>query len=94
MKITLRLTKTLAMLNKEQKEAIIVLEGNCSMAGLITLLDETMPGLKNAVLNQDASIADGINIYVNGENIRSLEGTGTILSDGDRVGVIPAAAAG
>lgn len=94
MRIFLRLTKALALLNKGQKEAVIVLEDNSTMAEFIDLLDRTLPGLKDTVLNPDTGIADGINIYVNGENIRSLAGTGTLLSDGDHVGVIPAAAAG
>jgi molybdopterin synthase sulfur carrier subunit len=94
MKIFLRLTKALALLNKGQKEAVIVLEDNSTIAEFIDLLDRTLPGFKDMVLNPDTGISDSINMYVNGENIRSLAGTGTLLSDGDHVGIIPAAAAG
>ncbi len=94
MDITLRLTKALARLNNGQKEAMISLPDNCSMAKFIIHIDKAMPGSKDMVLNPNGNIADGINIYVNGNNIRSLAGTDTLLSDGDTVGIIPAAAAG
>ena len=94
MKIFLRLTKSLALLNKGQKETVLFLTDSCSVAEFIDFLDNTMPGLKNTVLNQSSDISDGINLYVNGKNIRSLAGTGTLLAEGDTVGIIPAAAAG
>jgi molybdopterin synthase sulfur carrier subunit len=94
MKINLRLTKALTRLNNGQKESVIFLSDNCSMAKFIDHLDKTLPGLKNTVLTQSGDIADGMNIYINGDNIRSRAGTATLLSDGDTVGIIPAAAAG
>jgi molybdopterin synthase sulfur carrier subunit len=53
-----------------------------------------MPGIQAELLNKNKNISDSINIYVNGENIRYLEGIQTILSDKDQVSIIPAAAAG
>ena len=35
-----------------------------------------------------------INIYVNQEDIRFLQGTGTALKDGDEVSIVPAIAGG
>ncbi|MFA5906068.1 MAG: MoaD/ThiS family protein [Desulfobacula sp.] len=94
MDITLRLTKFLARLNNGQKESVISLLDNSSVAQFINHLDRTMPGLKDTILNPDGDIADSINIYINGDNIRSGAGTATLLSDGNTVAIIPAAAAG
>jgi molybdopterin synthase sulfur carrier subunit len=94
MDITLRLTKSLALLNKGQKDAVRTLEEGCDMAGLIDLLDTEMSGIKAMLLNETGEISESINIYINGENIRYLQGTGSLLSNGDHVGIIPAAAAG
>ncbi|MCK5836254.1 MAG: MoaD/ThiS family protein [Desulfobacula sp.] len=94
MDITLRLTKSLARLNKGQKDAVCSLEEGCDMAGLIDLLDTEMSGIKAEILNETGEISESINIYINGENIRYLQGTGSLLSNGDHIGIIPAAAAG
>ncbi len=94
MDITIRLTKSLARLNNDQKDAVRSIAEDCDMARLIELLDEDMSGIKAALLDEIGDIDDSINIYVNGENIRYLQGTGTVLTDGDHIGIIPAAAAG
>lgn len=65
-----------------------------SIAHLIDVLDMEMPGIRSAVFDSAGAIADSINIYVKGENIRYLQGVETILADGDQVSIIPAAAAG
>jgi sulfur-carrier protein len=35
-----------------------------------------------------------LNLYVNDEDIRFLEGTATVLADGDKVSIVPAVAGG
>ncbi len=94
MEITLRLTKSLSHLNNGRKQAVFSLEAPCNLAGFIDILDREMSGIKAEILAEDFSIEDSINIYVNGENIRYLEGIYTLLSDKDQVSIIPAAAAG
>jgi molybdopterin synthase sulfur carrier subunit len=94
MDITIRLTRSIARLNNDQKDMVCSIAEDCNMAKLIELLDKDMSGIKATLLNETGDIDDSINIYVNGENIRYLQGTGTILSDGDHIGIIPAAAAG
>jgi molybdopterin synthase sulfur carrier subunit len=94
MEITIRLTKVLSAMNNGKKEACYSLVEGCDMTGLIDILDKDMSGIKKTLLDNNSDIADSINIYVNGENIRYLQGTRTILSDGDQISIIPAAAAG
>ncbi|CCK78648.1 MULTISPECIES: MoaD/ThiS family protein [Desulfobacula] len=94
MEITIRLTKSLARLNHDQKDTVRSLSDGCDLAKLIELLDQDMSGIKKTLINHNGDINDSINIYVNGENVRYLQGTGTTLSDGDHIGIIPAAAAG
>ena len=43
-----------ALLNKGQKEAVIVLEDKNTIAELITVLDKTMPGFKDTVRSPDS----------------------------------------
>lgn len=94
MDIYLRLTKSLAIFNHGQKEAVIRLEDGSTVDGLIVLAEQSLPGLKEAVLTLDGSLLDSVNMYVNGENIRSAKGLATPLCHKDTVSIIPAAAAG
>jgi len=94
MEITLRLTKSLSHLNNDRKQVVYHVDPPCNLADFIDILESDMLGFKAELLNENKSISDSINIYVNGENIRYLEGIQTILSDKDQVSIIPAAAAG
>jgi molybdopterin synthase sulfur carrier subunit len=35
-----------------------------------------------------------VNIYVNGEDVRFMDGLGTALKDGDEISIVPAVAGG
>jgi len=94
MEITLRLPKSLSHLNNDIKKLKYHLDFPCNLSEFITMLESGMPGIQAELLNKNKNISDSINIYVNGENIRYLEGIQTILSDKDQVSIIPAAAAG
>jgi molybdopterin synthase sulfur carrier subunit len=64
---------------------------------LETLLDEmeaSYPGITNRLRREDGVLRRSLNIYVNGENIRFLEGLATPLSEGDEVSIVPAIAGG
>lgn len=94
MQIYVRLTKSLCHLNNGRKEAVQTLPDGSNIAHLIDEMEKEMPGIRSAVFDTADEIADSINLYVKGENIRYLQGSATILSDGDQVNIIPAAAAG
>lgn len=94
MKIQIRLTKALADFNNGKKEVVCSIEPGQGLNGLIQVMDQQMNGIRSKILSRDNTIRDSINVYVNGENVRYLGGLSTILSDGDQVGIIPAAAAG
>lgn len=57
-------------------------------------LEATFPGLKREICQGDGRIWEYINVFVNGEEIRSLAGEETPLRDGDEVAFIPAVAGG
>lgn len=60
---------------------------------IINSLDKTFPGIAERVC-QDGKIRRFINIYVNEEDIRFLQGEETIVKDGDEVSIVPAIAGG
>jgi molybdopterin/thiamine biosynthesis adenylyltransferase/molybdopterin converting factor small subunit len=57
-------------------------------------LDARFPGFRNLCYNGEGAIPAHINIYVNNQEITTLAGEATSVSDGDQVAVIPALAGG
>ncbi len=57
-------------------------------------LESKFAGIKERVYDDAGNLRRFINIYVNEEDIRFLEGEATPLKDGDDVSVIPAIAGG
>lgn len=61
---------------------------------LLVKLDRLFPGLRAFILDEGEELRRYVNIFVNEHDIRSGEGLGTKLKDGDRVHIIPAVAGG
>lgn len=57
-------------------------------------LDRQFAGLKERLFDGDGSVRRFINIYVNEEDIRFLDGEKTETKDGDEISIIPAIAGG
>lgn len=54
----------------------------------------TYPALREAVVDDDGSLRRYVNVYVNDEDVRYLDGAKTELADGDEVAILPAVAGG
>lgn len=65
-----------------------------NIGDLIENLEAECPGMKDRLCDESGEIRRFINIYVNNEDIRFLDGKETSLSDGDSVSIIPAIAGG
>ncbi len=61
---------------------------------LIDRLDQDYTGIKARLCEDDGNIRRFINIYVNEEDIRFLDGPATPLKPGDEVSIVPAIAGG
>lgn len=57
-------------------------------------LEIQFPGLKKQLYDERGEVHRFIEIFVNGDNVRSLQGLATALSDGDEVCILPAFAGG
>lgn len=56
--------------------------------------DATYPGFRERVLDSDGEIKRFINVFVNGVDVRKLQGRATPIQENDEVAVIPAMAGG
>lgn len=70
-------------------------QGNgVTVADLIDDLDRSYPGLKERLIDDGGDLRRFVNIYINQEDIRFLQGKKTALKDGDEVSIVPAIAGG
>lgn len=73
---------------------LVTANGAGSLAEAITELDGQYPGLRERLLDDTGELRRFVNVYINGEDVRFLEGLGTSLKSGDEVSIVPAVAGG
>ena len=65
-----------------------------NIQSLIASLNGQFPGIKERVCDEKGEIRRFVNIYLNEEDIRFMQGKDTPLKDGDEVSIVPAIAGG
>ena len=89
--IKVRIPTPLRPLTKGQGEV----EAQAStISHMIETLNQAHPGLKDRLCDDSGELRRFVNIYVNEEDIRFLQGKETSLKDGDEVSIVPAIAGG
>lgn len=78
--------------SKVETTEVAAKPGNVS--GLIEDLEAQYPGFKERICDENGKVRRFINIYVNGEDIRFLQGQETKVEDGAEVSIVPAIAGG
>lgn len=61
---------------------------------LIKNLDSQYPGIKGRLCDENDQIKRYVNVFVNDEEIRTLQGIDTSLEERDEVSIVPAMAGG
>jgi sulfur-carrier protein len=74
-------------------EPRVIGEGS-TISELLASLDQAYPGLRERIVEDDGEVRRFVNVFVNGQNVRKLEGGDTALKPGDEVGIVPAMAGG
>ena len=94
MAVTVRVPTPLRRLTNGQGEISVDVEGSISIKELIEKLESMFPGFKERLVDENGEIRRFVNLYVNDEDIRFLEGPNTQLKDGDTLSIVPAIAGG
>ena len=76
----------------EGKSEVELIAGDVSEC--INNLDNNYPGVKARLYDDNGEVRKSVDIYLNGDNIRSLDGLSTPLKEGDEIDVLSAFAAG
>ena len=61
---------------------------------LISALEVQYPGMQERLLDENGALRYFVNLYLNNEDIRFLDGLETVVKDGDEVSIVPAVAGG
>ena len=91
MAVTVRIPTPLRRLTQNQPE--VEAEGD-TVKNLIENLEANYPGLKERICDESGNVRRFVNIYLNDEDIRFLDGSATAVKDGDDISIIPAIAGG
>ena len=91
MAIKVRIPTPLMKLTDNQSE--VSAEGE-TISDIINNLESQFNGIKDRICEENGAPRRFINIYINEEDIRFLEGEKTTVKDGDEISIIPAIAGG
>ena len=64
------------------------------LSSILKRLFEQYPRLESQLLNEDGTLRSFVNVCVNDEDIRFLDGLKTRVEDGDSISIVPAIAGG
>ncbi|MCL0101649.1 MoaD family protein [Dehalococcoidia bacterium] len=66
-----------------------------SLQDALNQLEAAFPGVMERIVDAaSGELHRFVNIYINNEDVRFLQGLGTSLNDGDEVSIVPAVAGG
>lgn len=88
---SVRIPTPLRRLTGEKDEVLVEA---ATIGNLIEELESQFPGIKQRLCDEEGKVRRFINLYVNNEDIRFLNGTETELQETDIVSIIPAIAGG
>jgi molybdopterin synthase sulfur carrier subunit len=61
---------------------------------IVAALESSFPGMKERLVDESGDLRHFVNIYLNGEDVRYLDGLNSAVSDRDELSIVPAVAGG
>ena len=65
-----------------------------NLGDLVEKLNSEFPGFKDRLVDEEGELRYFVNIYLNGEDVRFMDGLTTSTSSGDGISIVPAVAGG
>ena len=91
MSVKVRIPTPLRGLTGEQD---VVAGNEGTLANLIDGLETSFPGIKERICDETGELRRFVNVYINGEDVRFMDGLDSSLKTGDEVSIVPAVAGG
>ncbi len=81
-------------LRKLTGELEVVEAAGSTIAEVFASLEKAFPGLNERICDESGNVRRFVNVFVNDEDIRFLEETGTPVKPTDEISIVPAIAGG
>ncbi len=65
-----------------------------ALGAIVDALDADYPGIRDRILDEQGEMRYFVNVYLNGEDVRFLDGLSTEVKEGDELSIVPAVAGG
>ena len=65
-----------------------------TLGEIIDSMESQFPGIKARICDDDGNLRNFVNVFVNGEDVRFMDGVDSSTSDGDEISIVPAVAGG
>ena len=65
-----------------------------NVSELVDSLEQSFPGMRERLCEEDGELRRFVNVYINGEDVRFLDGLQTAIAEGDEISIVPAVAGG
>ena len=72
----------------------LVEANGANLEAVIDDLDARYSGMRERLIDEDDEVRRFVNIFVNGEDVRFLDGIGTVINADDEISIVPAVAGG
>ena len=91
MPVTVRIPTPLRRMTNGQDK--VEMEAS-TLSAMIENLEASYPGVKERLIDENGELRYFVNIYLNGEDVRFLDGLDTSAGSGDEISIVPAVAGG
>lgn len=91
MAVTVRIPTPLRRITNNQDKVNV---DGASLSAIIEALNTSHPGIKDRLCDESGELRHFVNVYLNGEDVRYLQGLATATKTGDEISIVPAVAGG
>jgi molybdopterin synthase sulfur carrier subunit len=91
MAVTVRIPTTMRPLTGGDKQVAVE---SGTLSDIVAELEAAHPGLGDRLIDEDGALRKFVNIFVDDDDVRYLDGLDTKIADGLTVSIIPAVAGG
>ena len=74
-------------------ETSVTIEG-ATIGAIVDALEATYPGMQARLIDEDGGLRHFVNIYLDGEDVRYLDGLNSAVRDNAELSIVPAVAGG
>ena len=94
MEIKIIIPSPLRNLSNGERSVNIELDENSTILDSINKLDDIYSGISAKIIDENNSLHNFVNIFMDGEDVRYIKGVDTKLIPGSEISIVPAVAGG